>query len=83
MEKTSHLVFAAALSKYSKRDKIIWKKKSTEKFGFAKAEVFRTKLLSVSRELSIDSNYIIACITLKTGKTFRNDIKTPGLQLPA
>lgn len=53
-------------------------KKFTEKFGISRAEAFRTKLLSVSRELSIDSNYIMACIALETGKTFRIDIKNPG-----
>lgn len=53
-------------------------KKFTEKFGISRAEAFRTKLLSVSRELSIDSNYIMACIALETGKTFRIDIKKPG-----
>lgn len=66
------------LGSFINRDKIIWMKKFTEKFGIAKAEVFRTKLLSVSRELSIDPNYIMACIALETGKTFRTDIKNPG-----
>ncbi|EJQ2090815.1 hypothetical protein SNN53_002626 [Cronobacter sakazakii] len=61
-----------------KRDKIIWMKKFTEKFGLMKAEAFRTKLLEVSRELNIDPNYIMACIALETGKTFRTDIKNPG-----
>lgn len=66
------------LGSFINRDKIIWMKKFTEKFGIAKAEAFRTKLLSVSRELSIDPNYIMACIALETGKTFRTDIKNPG-----
>ncbi|EPE2736783.1 lytic transglycosylase domain-containing protein [Cronobacter sakazakii] len=61
-----------------KRDKIIWMKKFTEKFGLMKAEAFRTKLLEVSRELNIDPNYIMACIALETGKTFRTNIKDPG-----
>ncbi|KIU59299.1 hypothetical protein CRSA0334_18545 [Cronobacter malonaticus ENBT0334] len=52
-------------------------KKFTEKFGLIKAEAFRTKLLEVSRELNIDPNYIMACIALETGKTFRTDIKNP------
>ncbi|WP_226331377.1 hypothetical protein [Klebsiella grimontii] len=66
------------LGAFIKRDKIIWMKKFTEKFGITKAEAFRTKLLSVSRNLSIDPNYIMACIALETGKTFRTDIKNPG-----
>ncbi|ELY4819212.1 hypothetical protein SM094_003911 [Cronobacter malonaticus] len=69
------IVFLGSLIK---RDKIIWMKKFTEKFGVIKAEAFRTKLLEVSRELNIDANYIMACIALETGKTFRTDIKNPG-----
>ncbi|MEP8671061.1 hypothetical protein ABKV27_03050 [Enterobacter hormaechei] len=61
-----------------KKDKIIWMKKFAGKFGLIKAEAFRSKLLEVSKELSIDPNYIMACIALETGKTFRTDIKNPG-----
>lgn len=61
-----------------KKDEIIWMKKFTEKFGLIKADAFRSKLLDVSRELGIDPNYIMACIALETGKTFRTDIKNPG-----
>lgn len=66
------------LGSFTKRDKIIWMKKFTEKFGVIKADAFRSKLLEVSNELSIDPNYIMACIALETGKTFRTDIKNPG-----
>lgn len=66
------------LGLFTKRDKIIWMKKFTEKFGVIKADAFRSKLLEVSNELSIDPNYIMACIALETGKTFRTDIKNPG-----
>ncbi|MCE0814096.1 hypothetical protein [Buttiauxella sp. S04-F03] len=66
------------LGSFIQRDKIIWMKKFTEKFGSTKAEAFRSKLLEVSEELSIDPNYIMACIALETGKTFRTDIKNPG-----
>ncbi|EOD0154323.1 hypothetical protein ACI8OI_004360 [Salmonella enterica] len=66
------------LGSFIERDKIIWMKKFTEKFGVIKADAFRSKLLEVSRELSIDPNYIMACIALETGKTFRTDIKNPG-----
>ncbi|WP_242657678.1 M23 family metallopeptidase [Enterobacter roggenkampii] len=66
------------LGSFIKRDKIIWMKKFTEKFGVIKADAFRSKLLEVSNELSIDPNYIMACIALETGKTFRTDIKNPG-----
>lgn len=66
------------LGSFIKRDKIIWMKKFAEKFGVIKADAFRSKLLEVSNELSIDPNYIMACIALETGKTFRTDIKNPG-----
>ncbi|EOF9307248.1 TPA: M23 family metallopeptidase [Enterobacter cloacae] len=66
------------LGSFIKREKIIWMKKFTEKFGVIKADAFRSKLLEVSNELSIDPNYIMACIALETGKTFRTDIKNPG-----
>lgn len=61
-----------------KKDKIIWMKKFAGKFGLIKAEAFRSKLLEISKELSIDPNYIMACIALETGKTFRTDIKNAG-----
>ncbi|MEG1349653.1 MAG: hypothetical protein RSD49_16590, partial [Hafnia sp.] len=66
------------LGSFIETDKIIWMKKFTEKFGVTKADAFRSKLLEVSKELSIDPNYIMACIALETGKTFRTDIKNPG-----
>ncbi|WP_256852673.1 hypothetical protein [Pantoea sp. Fr+CA_20] len=59
-------------------NKIIWMKRFFEKFGADKTSAFRTKLLDVSNDLGIDPNYIMACIALETGKTFRTDIKNPG-----
>ncbi|HEY2452095.1 MAG TPA: hypothetical protein VGI71_05675 [Scandinavium sp.] len=58
-------------------NKIIWMKKFFEKFGADKTSAFRAKLLEVSNDLGIDPNYIMACIALETGKTFRTDIKNP------
>ena len=66
------------LGSFIKGDRIIWMRKFIDIFGVTKADAFRSKLLEISRELSIDPNYIMACIALETGKTFRTDIKNPG-----
>lgn len=53
-------------------------KKFFEKFGAEKTPAFRAKLLEVSNDLGIGPNYIMACIALETGETFRTDIKNSG-----
>ncbi|MCZ4320403.1 transglycosylase SLT domain-containing protein, partial [Aequorivita viscosa] len=41
------------------------------------AELFRSKVISIAENLSIDPNYIMACIALETGRSFNPAIKNP------
>ncbi len=73
-----HMHPVVFLGMFKSSNKIIWMKRFFEKFGAEKTSAFRAKLLEVSNDLGIDPNYIMACIALETGKTFRTDIKNPG-----
>lgn len=59
------------------RNKLIWIKMVEKRFGTEIAESFKQKVIEVGDELSIDPNYIMACIALETGEKFNTSIKNP------
>lgn len=68
------IVFLGALQE---RNKLIWIKMVENRFGSDTAELFKQKVISVGRELSIDPNYIMACMALETGEKFNTSTKNP------
>ncbi|MFM2587261.1 calcium-binding protein [Vibrio sp. TBV020] len=56
---------------------LIWMKKVIDIYGLEVAKSFRQKVIEVGENLSIDPNYILACIALETGQTFDPAVKNP------
>lgn len=59
------------------RNKLIWVKMVEKRFGTEIAESFKQKVIEVGNELSIDPNYIMACMALETGEKFNTSTKNP------
>jgi hypothetical protein len=57
---------------------LIWMSRVIKLFGHIVAEQFRHKVISVSDELKLDPNYMMACFALETGVSFKTDIKNPN-----
>ncbi len=65
------------LGAFHENRKLIWIKVVEQKFGRDIAESFKQKVISVANELSIDPDYIMACIALETGTEFNTSTKNP------
>jgi hypothetical protein len=72
-----HMHPFAFLEAFKENNKLIWIKLVSEKFGNAIAADFKQKVIDVGTELSIDPNYIMACIALETGTKFNTSTKNP------
>jgi hypothetical protein len=59
------------------RNKLIWVKMVEKRFDTEIAESFKQKVIEVGNELSIDPNYIMACMALETGEKFNTSTKKP------
>ncbi|MGR7525740.1 hypothetical protein ACU6ZM_16195 [Klebsiella aerogenes] len=65
------------LGAFHENRKLIWIKIVEQKFGRNIAESFKQKVISVGTELSIDPDYIMACMALETGTKFNTSTKNP------
>jgi hypothetical protein len=60
------------------REKLIWGRRVEELFGRDVANEFKSKVIEVGKDLSIDPNYIMACMALETGEKFNTSTKNPN-----
>ena len=72
-----HMHPVAFLDAFNENNKLIWMKIVLEKFGITTANEFKQKVIDVGAELSIDPNYIMACMALETGEQFNTSTKNP------
>ncbi|WAJ37726.1 hypothetical protein OU800_00430 [Pseudomonas sp. GOM7] len=63
---------------HSKVSKLIWLGRVRELYGMQVSEGFRERMLALGENLSLDPNYVMACIALETGRTFNPAIKNPN-----
>ncbi|WP_277373426.1 hypothetical protein [Pseudomonas sp. AA-38] len=63
---------------HSKVSKLIWLGRVRELYGMRVSEGFRERMLALGENLSLDPNYVMACIALETGRTFNPAIKNPN-----
>lgn len=57
--------------------KLIWLRRVRELYDVNIAEQFKNKVTAAGENLSIDPNYIMACMALETGRSFNPAIKNP------
>ena len=62
---------------YNKSQKLIWLKRVRDLYGLDISEKFRERVVRMGINLSIDPNYIMACMALETGRSFNPAIKNP------
>ncbi|MGV3345340.1 hypothetical protein ACGVWS_06195 [Enterobacteriaceae bacterium LUAb1] len=66
------------LGEFHEKRKLIWIKIVEQRFGRDIAESLKQKVISVGAELSIDPDYIMACMALETGTKFNTSMKNPN-----